>query len=242
MVESSENHVGEVIVAVAQREGDSEHEQAEREAPLGQLVWNPLPPLIAPEMPPAIGDDAARNDLQMIPIDQGVIDERSDADSSDLSVIYSADRDGEGGQIEEKIDDEVGGVEETRDAVRRGGVIGQNGRRNTDRRHPWGRSPQRAHSLPPLVDRHQNAIVDVNRTSASAQPSQGVSSVSLELRAMSRGTDNRGDDSRGYNAGLELQAAGLVPSAERILASIIQVGHGAQWLGESNGLEHGKAM
>lgn len=228
MAEASENRLGEVMVAVAQREGDSEHEHAEREAPLGQLVWNPLPSLAAPETPSPVGDDAVQNEVQLIPIEQGIIDERSDTDGSDLSVIYSADGNEEGEHPEEKMDEnEVRELEETRAAVRRRGVAGQNGRRNSDRRHPWARSPQRSHSLPPLVDRHQaqgHAPVDGNRTRASARSLQGHSSVSLELRAMSRGTDNPGGDSRGYNTRLELQAAGLLPSAERIMASIVQVG------------------
>lgn len=218
--------VEEAVVPVAQRDDGPEHERAEREAPLGQLVWNPLPSVTAPVMPPAVGDDAVRNDLEVVHFEQGMIDERNDSDSRDLSIIYSTDRVGDGGQLEEKIDeDQMGEGEETRTAVRRGGVGGQNGRRNFDRRHPFACSPQRAHSLPPLIESHQAIPVDVDRTSISAQPSRGASSVSLELRAMSRGTDNPGDDRRRCNTGLELQAAGLVPSAERILASIIQVGH-----------------
>lgn len=187
------------------------HPEEERDPPLGQLVWNPLPVEEMPP-PPRQGVDQAARD----PLDNGSDSEvESDSDDND-----DASRKSDSSSIE-GIEEE-GGVAQARDGDL---VLADNDSRTDHRRPPWRplsvfASP-RARSLSPASaddrgGRRGRALTDAILSNQPRSPRRS-SAAGLESAGGALGAN------RTVGGGGAPPTESLIPSAERIVASILQV-------------------
>ena len=193
-----------------------------RTSPLGQLVWNPFPLPNASGMPLLLESDKTR-DAQQTPLIQP-------------AEVDGTGREGRVDEPEEKSDgveveeqEGVSGDVHDRDDVDE--AVGQNrGAGGSDRRQPWVRSPpQSSRSQSPANARRgasARAPSHENRAPTRAEVPTSSTSTSRELRVGGWNAGNPGRIFGGSSAGPVHPSpltSDLVPSAERIVSSILQV-------------------
>lgn len=201
---------------------DLDEDEGRAAPPLGQLVWNPLPPPVDPTAERVASHGEAANRVHAV---------EGDPAPSDESCVDSEEEE------EESEDEAEVGRERARSSSPAGGALGGPGNNNDvdNRRHPWEEEPPS-----PVAQRNRTrrrAATDVvDADGDGVQASRRVSSAHLEPArrpAAAAGWFERvnGIAVGGYDA---------VPSAERLVASILQASDQSACLGRDDTIVQGR--
>lgn len=185
---------------------------------LGQLVWNPLPASLAQEM--ANGEEKEEEGEGK----EQVFPQEEELDRAGGDVSSSVDSEEERGRSASRHADGGG-------RGRRNGVVDGGRDDNATHRRPWEAEaypPHASRSLSPAAVRNR-AATDVAEADG-AQSSRRVSSA-LPIPARRLGTAGWFGRTHANGSGnppgpAAATAGGMVPSAERLVASILQVKRG----------------